>query len=153
MSREISVEMDEVLAASLVEEAAALLESGVEAEIPVYSDIIDSSAVLPERYDPARQRRIAVGEAVDKILNIDEERQAEYVTGSNNPRQLSYHWMIAASRRHPGLYAVSEAALKGGMGGMVARRESILVSPTLDLTNTNSTNFNHFFECVIKGNI
>lgn len=151
MDREtrLGIDMSAVL---LVDEAIATLSSGGEVEIPVYSDVSDASAVLPERYSHGRDRGVMVGEAVDSLLDIDENGQGEYITGSNNPRELRYHWQIAASRRHPGLYAVSEIAMRGIMVEMVARRGSILVSPALDLTDTNSANFNRFFENVIKRN-
>lgn len=153
MMPEIIVTEPEVVAASVISEALSLLEAGQEADVPLYSHIgrvVGLPNRLPARYFRSQDRSSEIGTFVDKLLDADVESQAEYSTVAiGEPERITYHWLVASSKKHPGLFAVSEVALFGIMKEPVALRGSIMVSPQKDLSNSQRSDFSYFIENVI----
>ena len=150
MSAEITIQFEEVIATSLITEALALLSEGQEAEIALYSHVSDPTLRLPARYSSSQERAPKVGIFVDRLLDVNIDEQAEYTTRrTGSPEHVSFHWLIARSRKHPGLFAVSEVACLGILAEPVALRGSIMVSPERDITNSNTSDFSYFLEKVI----
>ncbi len=146
MIHEAPKRTSEQIAAGLVAQALTAQQEGLEKEIPVYLKVSIDSPSLAARFKvPDISGNPILGDMLDRLLVVNDDFSVSYVTGFNSYDGHKYEHWITPSKRYPGLFTITEFAMKGRQ--RVAERVGILVSGT---NLIEFQNWSHFFYNVIQ---